>query len=476
MIEFESVGKTFRNGTAAVVDLTLTVPSDSITVIVGPPGCGGTTALRMVNRLLEPTTGRILWGGEPLRSKRKTVLRRQLGHLTANGGLFPHRRVLENIGTVPALLGWTKARTERRALELLDVVGLDRGLSSRYPGQLTGGQQQRVALARALAADPPVVLMDEPFSALDPADRQELHDLLLGLQAENSKTIILVTHDIDEALRLGDSVAVLRAGGHLAQVGTPQQLLEHPADAFVEGFVGRDRGYRSLAFLPASGLTLGAVPVVRDVSSASAAPTLVVDQDARPLGWVDTARPGQLTPLGATFEVESGTLRSALDSALTSPYGLAVGVSAKGGRYAGVATSGTILAHVVGVRAEPPQESVTVPEPPREPVTLPDPTSEEEAPAQLALMASAGGAHALSREAGSADGQQTAPVEPGYPELGGEGGRDLEPVASAASAVDRAQQAGDEPSGHLLDAEGRLDERLEDRTLERVGDGAGARR
>jgi osmoprotectant transport system ATP-binding protein len=351
VIEFESVGKTYRDGTVAVVDLNLIVPSRKITVIVGPSGCGKTTTLRMVNRMLEPTTGRITWDGTPLRSKRKTTLRRQMGYVIQSGGLFPHRTVLENIGTVPSLLHWPKAKREKRSRELLSSVGLERRLAHRYPAQLSGGQQQRVGVARALAADPLVLLMDEPFSAVDPVVREELHEFLLELQRELSKTIILITHDIDEAIKLGDQVAILRIGGHLAQVGTPQQLLDEPADAFVEGFVGRDRGFRSLSFQPASALSLEGVKVVRDVETATgAAPILVVDGDARPVGWADPERPGRVFALGSTFSPETDTLRVALDSALTSPYGLAVAVTAEAGRYAGVVSADDILAKVRDVR------------------------------------------------------------------------------------------------------------------------------
>jgi osmoprotectant transport system ATP-binding protein len=351
VIEFESVGKTFRDGTVAVVDLNLSVPSDKITVIVGPSGCGKTTTLRMVNRMLEPTSGQITWDGVPLRSKRKTALRRQMGYVIQSGGLFPHRTVLDNIGTVPSLLRWSKKKTEKRSFELLDSVGLERRLAHRYPGQLSGGQQQRVGVARALAADPLVLLMDEPFSAVDPVVRSELHEFFLGLQRELSKTIILITHDIDEAMKLGDQVAIMRVGGHLAQVGTPQQLLDEPADAFVEGFVGRDRGFRSLSFPPASELSLERVKVVRDVAAASGVgPLLVVDGDARPVGWADPERPGQVFALGATFSPETDSLRAALDSALTSPYGLAVAVTADTHRYAGVVSADAILDKVRDVR------------------------------------------------------------------------------------------------------------------------------
>ena len=209
-----------------------------------------------------------------------------------------------------------------------------------------------MGVARALAADPLVLLMDEPFSAVDPVVRSELHEFFLGLQREISKTIVLITHDIDEAIKLGDQVAILRVGGRLAQVGTPQQLLEEPADAFVEGFVGKDRGYRSLSFLPADGLGLERVEVVREVETAGAGePTLVVDGDARPVGWANPDRPGQVFPLGSTFDPESDTLRTALDSALTSPYGLAVAVAPGTGRFAGVVEAQQILAQVADARA-----------------------------------------------------------------------------------------------------------------------------
>ena len=303
MIEFESVSKTFRDGTTAVDNLSLVVPSGQITVIVGPSGCGKTTSLRMVNRMLEPSKGKITWDGKPVKARRKTALRRQMGYVIQSGGLFPHRTVLENIATVPDLQGWDKQKTNKRALELLGSVGLDRKLGGRYPAQLSGGQQQRVGVARALAADPLVLLMDEPFSAVDPVVRGELHEFFLGLQRELSKTIIMITHDIDEAIKLGDRVAILRVGGKLAQVGTPQQLLDEPADAFVEGFVGKDRGYRSLSFQSASGLTLGDVQVVREAGfTGGDAPVLVVDGDARPVGWSDPARSGSVMALGATFD------------------------------------------------------------------------------------------------------------------------------------------------------------------------------
>jgi osmoprotectant transport system ATP-binding protein len=361
VIEFESVSKTFPGGTHAVQDLSLTIPSDRITVIVGPSGCGKTTTLRMVNRMLEPSKGRITWDGTPLRSRRKTALRRQMGYVIQSGGLFPHRTVLENIGTVPGLLGWGKDKTRKRSLELLGNVGLDRRMADRYPAQLSGGQQQRVGVARALAADPLVMLMDEPFSAVDPVVRAELHEFFLGLQRQISKTIVLITHDIEEAIKLGDQVVILRVGGRLAQAGPPQELLDEPADAFVEGFVGRDRGYRSLSFLPATGLSLGEVAVVREAApGGDGGPTLVLDGDARPVGWVDEDKPGLVHPIGSTFVRDSDNLRAALDSALTSPYAIAVAIDGETGRYTGVATADEILDQVRRRREGVGPESVTV--------------------------------------------------------------------------------------------------------------------
>jgi osmoprotectant transport system ATP-binding protein len=449
MIEFESVGKTFRDGTAAVVDLSLQVPSDKITVIVGPSGCGKTTTLRMVNRMIEPSTGRITWDGTPLRSKRKTTLRRQMGYVIQSAGLFPHRTVVENIGTVPGLLGWSKAKTQQRSLELLDSVGLDRKLADRYPVQLSGGQQQRVGVARALAADPLVMLMDEPFSAVDPVVRSELHEFFLGLQREISKTIILITHDIDEAIKLGDQVAILRVGGHLAQVGTPQQLLDEPADAFVEGFVGRDRGYRSLSFQPASALDLDSVPVVREVTAARGpGPTLVVDGEARPLGWVDAAQEGRTVALGATFDVESGTLRNALDAVLTSPVGLAVGVHAGSGRYAGVVTTETVLAAMKRAKASHPQESITLA------ATTPDPESDQDAgdlPADDQrtgdeTVVRRGGAHSVA--AAGAAGDEPEDAHSVSAELGDESGQDVDPEALTPDERSPGGTSGADLLGH----------------------------
>jgi osmoprotectant transport system ATP-binding protein len=320
-------------------------------------------------------------------------------------------------------------------MELLDSVGLDRKLADRYPVQLSGGQQQRVGVARALAADPLVMLMDEPFSAVDPVVRAELHEFFLTLQRQISKTIILITHDIDEAIKLGDQVAILRVGGRLAQVGTPQQLLDEPADAFVEGFVGRDRGYRSLSFQPASALDLDTVPVVRDVAAArGAGHTLVVDGEARPRGWVDPAQPGHTLPLGATFDVESGTLRNALDAVLTSPVGLAVGVQAGSGRYAGVVATETVLAAMKRTKTRQVQESVTVAPGSRDAdedqLATDQPATDQPATDQPATDETVvrRGAHVLGTTTASDEAEDAHGVSA---ELGDESGQDVEPEALA---------------------------------------------
>jgi osmoprotectant transport system ATP-binding protein len=233
VIRFESVSKRFGNDTLAVDELSLEAPTGKITVFVGPSGCGKTTSLRMINRMLEPTSGRILLDDQDTASIDPAHLRRGIGYVIQHAGLFPHRTVVDNVATVPLLLGEGKRTARKRAMELLERVGLPANLAQRYPAQLSGGQQQRVGVARALAADPPVMLMDEPFSAVDPVVREQLQNEFLRLQGDLGKTIAFVTHDIDEAIKLGDKVAVMRVGGKLAQFAEPAELLSHPADAFV---------------------------------------------------------------------------------------------------------------------------------------------------------------------------------------------------------------------------------------------------
>ncbi len=245
-IEFRSVTKRFGDGPAAVDDVSLVMPARKTTVLVGSSGCGKTTLLRMINRLIEPTSGDITIDGESIRTRDAVQLRRSIGYVLQNAGLLPHYSVADNIATVPVLTGVSRAAARRRALELMEVVGLDTAFADRYPAQLSGGQQQRVGVARALAADPNILLMDEPFGAVDPIVRKELQTEIIRLQRELDKTIVFVTHDIDEAFLLGDQVVILQKGAHIAQRGSPSEIIEAPADDFVASFIGADRGARAL--------------------------------------------------------------------------------------------------------------------------------------------------------------------------------------------------------------------------------------
>ena len=297
VIRLEHLTKRFPGGHVAVDDLTLEVDEGELCVLVGPSGCGKTTTMKMVNRLVEPTSGRILLGGDDVTTGDPVLLRRRIGYVIQQVGLFPHQTIAANVATVPRLAGWDRARVEARVDELLALVGLDPATyRERYPHQLSGGQRQRVGVARALGADPPVLLMDEPFGAIDPIARDRLQLEFLRLQAALHKTVIFVTHDIDEAVRLGDRIAVLAEGGVLAQHATPEELLARPANAFVADFVGADRGLKRLRVTP---LDAGAVvePVVvaasapvaearRAIADAGADDAVVVGPDRQLRGWL----------------------------------------------------------------------------------------------------------------------------------------------------------------------------------------------
>ena len=250
-IRLEAVSKQYDDGTTAVHELSLDVERGELVVLVGPSGCGKTTTMKMVNRLVEPTSGRVLLEGEDVAAMDKVQLRRRVGYVIQQVGLFPHQKVRDNVGTVPSLLGWDKRRIRTRVDELLELIGLPPGTyADRYPSQLSGGQRQRVGVARALAADPLVLLMDEPFSAVDPLARERLQTEFLRVQRELGTTVVLVTHDVDEAVRLGDRIAVLRDGGFLEQYADPATLLGSPATPFVAGFVGADRAVKRLSVTP----------------------------------------------------------------------------------------------------------------------------------------------------------------------------------------------------------------------------------
>ena len=374
MIRFEAITKRYPDGTVAVDELDLEAPSGQITVLVGPSGCGKTTSLRMINRMIDPTSGRIWLDDRDTSAIDPAQLRRGIGYVIQHAGLFPHRTIVDNIATVPVLVGKSRREARTRALELMERVGLPASFAKRYPAQLSGGQQQRVGVARALAADPPVMLMDEPFSAVDPVVREQLQNEFLRLQSDLGKTIAFVTHDIDEAIKLGDQVAVMRVGGKLAQIATPAELLSHPADAFVAGFVGRDRGYRALGFAEAGHLALTEEEVVtfgepmrlaRD--RARDGWTLVVDDASKPQGWLavgglhEQALAGTVTPdllnLGGTLAGQAGTLREALDAALSAPSGRGVVVD-DDGRLAGTITAREVLERIESRAADVRRDSI----------------------------------------------------------------------------------------------------------------------
>ncbi len=354
MITFESVSKSFPDGTTAVDDLDLEIRKGEVTVLVGPSGCGKTTTLRMVNRMIEASSGRIVVDGQDVEQIDPPQLRRRIGYVIQQIGLFPHRTIGENIATVPELVGWQKQRTKARIDELLQLVGLPAEVVDRYPHQLSGGQRQRVGVARALAVDPPIMLMDEPFGAVDPIVRSRLQDEFLRLQQEVQKTIVFVTHDIDEAIKMGDRIAILQQGGVLAQYDPPADLLAEPASDFVADFLGAERGLKRLALIPVSAVKAEPGPVVspddpggQALAAAEAFGSdwvVVVAADRRLLGWVDAAETTEKARVGDArirpFRLQvnaDNSLRAALNAMVQSHTGVAVRVS-DGERYEGLLT------------------------------------------------------------------------------------------------------------------------------------------
>lgn len=340
-IRLEGLSKLYADGTVAVAGLDLDVARGEIVCLVGPSGCGKSTTLRMVNRLIEPSAGKVYLEGDDVTTTDPVQLRRRIGYVIQSGGLLPHRTVADNVATVPKLLGWDRTRTRDRVKELLDLVGLDPEVyGRRYPAALSGGQQQRVGVARALAADPPVLLMDEPFGAVDPVVRLRLQREFKALQADLGTTVLFVTHDLDEAVALGDRIAVLSVGGHLEQYAEPAVVLGSPATEFVADFVGRDRGVRRLAVTPLRSATLSTPATVRAgdrpsfasarLSSVGARWAVVLDPAGAATGWVGaqdlldgSAAPelGPLArPLPATATLDESTL-TVLGRALLVPEG-----------------------------------------------------------------------------------------------------------------------------------------------------------
>jgi osmoprotectant transport system ATP-binding protein len=349
-LEFRDVSKRYGDDEWAIRSLSFQVDAGQICVLVGPSGCGKTTAMRLVNRMIELTGGDILLDGRSVRDHEPAELRRHIGYAIQQIGLFPHQTIAENIATVPRLLGWDRQRISARVDELLELIGLDPAMRSRYPAQLSGGQRQRIGVARALAADPPLMLMDEPFGAIDPINRERLQNEFLRLQDELRKTVVFVTHDIDEAIKMGDRVAVLKTGGVLAQYATPAELLMSPADDFVEDFVGADRALKRLALQRVRDIDLWKAPLVttgeaaataRERLAASDVPfPLLVDQDGRPVGWLgksdlDGAYVPEARGRSVTTVDLDDVLRDALADLLQSQVQYGVVLDA-GGRVAGI--------------------------------------------------------------------------------------------------------------------------------------------
>ncbi|WP_330250154.1 ATP-binding cassette domain-containing protein [Nocardia sp. NBC_00565] len=351
----------------AVDRVSLTIPAGEIVVLVGPSGCGKTTTMRMINRLIEPTSGIITIGGRDVTGENPDQLRRGIGYSIQQAGLFPHMTVAKNVATVPGLIGWDRKKVAARTDEMLDLVGLDPDTyRHRYPRQLSGGQQQRVGVARALAADPPVLLMDEPFGAVDPITRGLLQDELLRLQSELGKTIVFVTHDFNEAVKLGDRIAVLGNQSRILQYDTPAAILADPADETVAGFVGADASLKQLTLTRVRDVELGSCPTALETDSVDSLRAtlagrdwpwaLILDAQQRPLRWVSSAQLAQAnslrdsgSPVGEQLSLQS-TLQDALEALLAEQTATAV-VTGRRGEYAGLITIDTLVGHLSAMRA-----------------------------------------------------------------------------------------------------------------------------
>ena len=377
-IELVDVTKRYPGQQEPAVDnVSMHIPAGEIVVLVGPSGCGKTTTMKMINRLIEPTEGKILLDGDNVIERDVDDLRRHIGYVIQAGGLFPHMTVAQNVGMVPGLLGWDKERTTARVDEMLDLVGLEPGaFRSRYPRQLSGGQQQRVGVARALAADPPVLLMDEPFGAVDPITRARLQDELIRLQDELGKTIVFVTHDFDEAVKLGDRIAVLAQGSRIVQYDTPAEILTNPADEYVSEFVGAGAALKQLTLTrvrdveldEATTVAVGgdAADAARRARQAGRSHAVLLDDRGRPLRWLslrDLEQDGVTRDTRRDDSLESvstaSTLNDALDQMLTSSHGVVL-VRGRDNAYVGAIRVDTIMAAMQDLQSsaqEPARES-----------------------------------------------------------------------------------------------------------------------
>ncbi len=379
MIRLEDLSKVFpAQDEAAVDDLSLEIYEGEIVVLVGPSGCGKTTTMKMINRIIEPTSGRIFLQGEDVTRVNPDNLRRRIGYVIQQIGLFPHLTIADNIATVPKMLGWDKERTSKRVDELLETVGIDLSYRDRYPKELSGGQRQRIGVARAMAADPPIMLMDEPFGAVDPITRDRLQDEFLRLQQEIRKTIVFVTHDIDEAIKMGDRIAILKQQSKIAQYDTPERILTDPADEFVQDFIGSGPSIKRLSLSRISDIETADWPVARltdshdevreKMRSTSRDHVLLLDEQEKPGRWVgkeeiqhdDTPLEESGRPAVAIVEANSN-LYDTLDTMITSYKGSAIIVD-EGGRYQGVVDFDTVLEAINTMRPHEQDRHMSPPE------------------------------------------------------------------------------------------------------------------